>query len=262
MDDEQIGVSRLASVLMFKMSHLISHLSAILIVTMSVAATQGDERIPLRFDRPIPPAAEPQLPQLEAELLAVEPGGVVVTVAETDITRESILRMALLMRWNNPTYSREEAFDIALVTAVVETAKLVEAKKRGMYVDPSTAAAVRDEQRKRCMESVECRGIAEALMESTGMTEDEYFSVARYQDAAMVNQLGNQVRAEFEVNTTDEQQLVLRMVTWGKQLLKDFPITWHDHEVEGRFGKALETYENMMKSVIGPPVEAMAAPQP
>lgn len=247
---------------MFKIAHLISHLSAILIVTLSVATAQGDERIPLRFDRPIPPAAEPQLPQLEAELLAVEPGGVVATVAGTDITRESVHRRALIMRWNNSTLSREDAFEVALVAAVVETAELAEAKKRGIHVDQSTAAIIRDEQRKRCLESAECRSITEAIMKSTGMTEDEYFSVARYQDAAMFNQLGNQVRAEFEVETTDEQQLALRMMTWGKQLIKDFPITWHDPEVEGRFGKALETFENVVKSVIGPPVEAVTGPQP
>lgn len=243
---------------MFNMSCL----SAILIVMMSVAAVQGDEWIPLPFDRPPLPAPKPQLEQLEAELLAVEPGGVVATVAGTDITHDEILRMALLMRWNNPTYSREDAFDLALVTALVETAKLAEAKKRGIYVDPNTAAAVRDEHRKSCWESAECRGIAEALMKSAGMTEDEYFSVARYQDVVTLTRFGNEVRAEFEMDTPDEQQVALRMLTWRKQLLKDLPISWHDPEVAGRFGKALETLERVVKSVIGPPVEAGTASQP
>jgi hypothetical protein len=67
--------------------------------------------------------------------------------------------------------------------------------------------------------------------------------------------------AEFEVETTDEQQLALRIMAWGKKLIKDFPITWHDPEVEGRFGKALETYENVVKSVIGAPNEAVTEPQ-
>lgn len=246
---------------MFKIAHLILYLSAILIVTMSIAPAQEGERIPLRFDRPPPPAAEPQLPQLEAELLAIKPGGVVATVAGTDITRAGILQMALVMRWNNPTLSREEAFDVVLVTAMVEAAKLAEAKKRGIYVAPSTAATVRDEQRKLCLESAECRGITEAIMKSRGLTEDEYFSVAQYQDAAMVNQLGNQVRAEFAVDIADEQQLVLRIVAWGEQLLMDLPIIWYDPEVERRFGKALETYEHVVKSVIGPPIEAVTEPQ-
>jgi hypothetical protein len=215
-------------------------LSALLIITMSVTTTQGDEWIPVPFDRPIPLAAEPQLEQLEAELLAVEPGGVVATVAGTDIPRDGILRMALLMRWNNSTYSREDAFEVALVSSVLETAELAEARKRGIYADPSTAATVRDEQRNRCMDSAGCRGITEAVMKSRGVTEDEYFSVAQYQDAVTLTRLGNEVRAEFAVDTPDEQQVALRMVTWRKQFLNDYPVTWHDPEIAGRFGKALD----------------------